>query len=111
MERVRRAAEHSAMVIGGFQGDVQAGYMRVVSDCTRFAYLCDVWVDVPHRGQGLARAMVRAAVTNPEYATVTTWLLATKDAHGVYGPLGFTPLAFPSDWMHFKPPVCGPSCC
>lgn len=98
LERVRRGAENSALVLGVYGPEGQAGFGRVVSDKTRFAYLCDVWVDQAHRGKGIARWMVRHALDHPDFATVN-WLLATLDAHGVYAQLGFTPLANPERWM------------
>ena len=48
-EQIRRAAKHSALVVATFLGQEQVGYLRVISDQTRFAYLCDVWVDSGHR--------------------------------------------------------------
>jgi ribosomal protein S18 acetylase RimI-like enzyme len=86
LARVKRAAENSAFVLGAYQQNVQAGFLRVISDKTRFAYLCDVWIDQPHRAKGLARAMVRYAMDHPDFESVA-WLLATKDAHGVSGLL------------------------
>jgi GNAT superfamily N-acetyltransferase len=103
-ETVERAARHSAMVIGAFDADdIQIGYARLVSDNTRFSYLCDVIVDDVHRGSGIGRAMVRYFLDHPEFATVRTWTLATRDAHTVYAPLGFLPVvdpvSRPDDWM------------
>lgn len=98
LHRVRRAADNSALVLGAFAGTVQVGYLRVVSDKTRFAYLCDVWVDADHRGQGLGREMVRHALDDPDFETVK-WLLATQDAHAVYAKLGFSPLSNPELFM------------
>jgi GNAT superfamily N-acetyltransferase len=97
-ERVKRAGENSALVLGGFLQSSQVSYLRVISDKTRFAYLCDVWVDAEHRGKGLARRMVQFALDHPDFATVN-WLLATLDAHSVYAKLGFTPLTNPERWM------------
>ncbi len=97
-ERVQRGAENSALVLGSFVGPEQVGYLRVVSDKSRFAYICDVWVDQNHRGKGIARAMVQFALNHPVFTTVN-WLLATLDAHGVYAKLGFTPLTNQERWM------------
>jgi len=95
-EIVERGARHSALVIGAFAPDgTQVGFARVISDCTRFAYLADVIVDEAYRGQGIGRAMVRYAVEHPELATVITWALGTRDAHGVYTPLGFRVMTDP----------------
>ncbi|HEX7862852.1 MAG TPA: GNAT family N-acetyltransferase [Verrucomicrobiae bacterium] len=98
LERVKRAAENSALVFSAFKNNVQVGFLRVVSDRTRFAYHCDVWIDAPHRGRGLARQMVHAALNHPDF-TNCNWLLATQDAHGVYAKLGFTPLPNPERFM------------
>lgn len=101
-EQVEKAARHSALVLSVFHDQEQVGYLRVISDKTRFAYLCDVWVDAAHRRRGLARAMVRYAMEHPEFSTVS-WLLATADAHGVYAPLGFSPLKEPQRFMGCRP--------
>ena len=77
-------------MLSAFKGEEQVGYLRVVSDKTRFAYICDVWVDPAHRRRGLARLLVRYAMEHPDFSTVA-WLLATADAHAVYAGLGFTP--------------------
>jgi ribosomal protein S18 acetylase RimI-like enzyme len=97
------------MVVGAFAPDGrQVGYARLISDQTRFAYLCDVIVDEAHRGQGIGRAMVRFIMEHPDLARVTTWVLATRDAHGVYAPLGFLPVTHPTsrpeDWMVWRRP-------
>ena len=103
-EQVERATRNSALVLSAFaMHGAQAGFLRVVSDKTRFAYLCDVWVAETHRGQGLARRMVKHALNHPEFATVSTWTLGTKDAQGVYEALGFRDIrnaaAYPNTWM------------
>jgi len=98
LERVKRGAENSALALGAYAGQEQIGFLRVVSDKSRFAYICDVWVDENHRGKGIARSMVQFAFNHPDFTTVN-WLLATVDAHGVYAKLGFTPLSNPERWM------------
>jgi ribosomal protein S18 acetylase RimI-like enzyme len=105
-EKVERAARHSALVIGAYDianDGVQVGYMRVVSDCTTFAYLCDVYVDEAYRGRGIAQAMVRYALEHPEYQGLRRWMLATRDAHEVYRGLGFETLPNPERWMALFP--------
>jgi nitroimidazol reductase NimA-like FMN-containing flavoprotein (pyridoxamine 5'-phosphate oxidase superfamily)/GNAT superfamily N-acetyltransferase len=111
---VERAAFHSSLVLGAYDSDgTQVGYLRVVSDCTRFAYVMDVFVAGEHRRCGLGRAMVRFALSHPRHRTVARWLLGTRDAHGVYAHEGFTPLAEPhrlmqrtgpGDWQEDDPP-------
>jgi len=98
-EVVERAAQGSSLVVGAYQDDRQMGYLRVVSDRATFAWLCDVYVDEPHRGKGIARAMVRFALDHPEHQGLRRWILATRDAQHVYARLGFDPIPSPDKWM------------
>jgi GNAT superfamily N-acetyltransferase len=81
----------------------QLGFCRVVSDLTRFAYLGDVMVIESEQRRGLGQKLVAAAMQHPELRGVRKWLLATKDAHGVYAKLGFEPLPNPEAYMVLKP--------
>lgn len=97
-----RGIVHS-LPFGAYAPDgAQAGFARVVTDGALFAHLRDVFVLPPHRGQGLGRALAAAALGHPDLATVRNWILATRDAHGVYAPLGFAPLAEPSSIMQLR---------
>lgn len=78
------------------RGD-QAGFARVVTDGSLFAYLRDVFVLKDHRGKGLGRWLAEAALEHPDLRTVKGWMLATDDAHAVYAKVGFRPLKRP-DW-------------
>jgi GNAT superfamily N-acetyltransferase len=102
-EKVERAARYSSLVVGVYHQQVQVAYLRVVSDQTTFAWICDVFVDDAHRGQGLARRMVRFALEHPDHQGLRRWLLATKDAHGVYAKAGFEALPSPERWMAYLP--------
>lgn len=102
-ERVEKAARHSALVVNGFIGGLQVGYCRIVSDFTTFAWVCDVYVDESARGQGIARQLVGYAMAHPDLQGLRRWLLATKDAHGVYEGLGFSVVANPERWMAHYP--------
>jgi nitroimidazol reductase NimA-like FMN-containing flavoprotein (pyridoxamine 5'-phosphate oxidase superfamily)/GNAT superfamily N-acetyltransferase len=97
---VERSARHSSLVVGAYDatGD-QVGYLRVVSDCTRFANIMDVFVAAAHRRRGLGRALVRFALDHPAHRAIARWLLGTKDAHGVYAHEGFRPLDEPHRLM------------
>ena len=98
-DSVVRAAEHSSLVVGAFHKNIQMGYLRVVSDRTTFAWVCDVYVDEKHRGRGLARAMTEFALADPDHQRMRRWLLATLDAHGVYSKCGFEVIGAPERWM------------
>ncbi|MFF1461360.1 GNAT family N-acetyltransferase [Streptomyces sp. NPDC058330] len=77
----------------------QAAYARVVTDHASFAWVCDVYVDPAARGHGLGTRLVTAVRDHLAPLGVRRFVLATKDAHGVYAKLGFTPLADPEMWM------------
>jgi GNAT superfamily N-acetyltransferase len=82
----------------------QVGFARVISDRATFAYLCDVYVLEEHRGRGLGKWLIQAVVDHPELAGVRRFLLGTRDAHGLYAPFGFTPLARPHTFMEIARP-------
>jgi ribosomal protein S18 acetylase RimI-like enzyme len=62
----------------------------VVTDHATFAYLCDVFVLEDHRGHGLGKAMMRAALAHPALSGARRVMLATRDAHGLYRRYGFS---------------------
>ena len=67
-----------------------------MTDRATFAYLADVFVAEEHRGHGLGRWLVETILAHPELSGLRRWLLATRDAHGLYRKLGFTDVADPS---------------
>ena len=104
LEEVIRGAKYSTLVVGAYLDGAQAGYLRVVSDKTRFAYIMDVIVAPERRKMGIGRRMVRFALEHPDFSAVYQWTLATSDAHGVYAELGFAPLPEPERWMILRKP-------
>lgn len=79
--------------------DGQAAFARVVTDGATFAWICDVFVDEPHRGRGLGGWLVDSIVADLAEVGVERFVLATRDAHEVYRRSGFAPLAGPGRWM------------
>jgi ribosomal protein S18 acetylase RimI-like enzyme len=99
-EELQKGIDHSVLVVGVYHPEFgQIGFMRVLSDTIRFAYIMDVVIDERFRRQGLGQKMVSHALDHPSLSKVYRWLLATSDAHGVYQKLGFRPLAKPDIWM------------
>jgi GNAT superfamily N-acetyltransferase len=101
-EVVERAIRCS-ICIGAFDGEAQIGFARVVSDQATFAYLADVYVLDGHRGRGVAHAMVEHLQALPELQGLRRWILATRDAHGLYESLGWSRITDQSRLMqrHF----------
>lgn len=98
-----RSLEHSR-AYGLYHGDRQIGLARVITDLATFAYLCDVYVLEEYRGRGLGTWLIEVVVNDPALASLRRWLLATRDAHGLYRRSGFTELKAPNRWMErFEP--------
>jgi GNAT superfamily N-acetyltransferase len=67
----------------------QAGFVRVVTDRATFAWVCDVFVLEPYRGQGLSKWLLATMLAHPELQGLRRWILATRDAHTLYEQFGF----------------------
>ena len=91
-EMHRRAFANSLCAIALADGR-QVGFARAITDRALFARISDVIVWPDHRGKGIGKALVEALLGHPELATVSTWLLNTADAHGLYQRYGFRPAA------------------
>ena len=100
---VARAIANS-MCFGLYLGEAQVGFARVVTDKASFAYLADVYVLEEHRGQGLSKRLVETILAHPDLQGLRRFLLATKDAHGLYAQFGFEPLAAPDRMMERRIP-------
>jgi GNAT superfamily N-acetyltransferase len=100
LETVKRSVEGS-LNFGLYQAKDrrQVGFARVVTDFATFAWLCDVFIDEAHRGQGLGVWLVETVVEHPGLRCMRFWMLGTRDAHGLYEKIGFTPLSAPEKWM------------
>lgn len=103
-EVVARACANSMCAVARDDAGTLIGFARLVTDKATFAWLCDVIVPPGKQGKGLGRALVQAFQRHPELQGLRRWLLGTKDAHGVYAPLGFTPVQEPERLMHIKNP-------
>jgi GNAT superfamily N-acetyltransferase len=82
----------------------QVGLVRVISDYTTFAYLCDVYVVESHRGRGLSKAAMRAYQTHPRLQNIRRHQLVTRDAHGLYAQFGFVVVPDPERHMQKRDP-------
>lgn len=67
----------------------QVGFARVITDYTEFASLWDVFIDEPHRGKGIGKAMMKYILEYPYLKGIFRWFLMTEDAHGLYQKFGF----------------------
>jgi GNAT superfamily N-acetyltransferase len=87
-------------------GGQQAAVARIVSDGATFVWLCDVYVDSDHRGNGLGTMLANWSVEWAQRRGIHRVVLATLDAHRVYAKAGFAPVRHPERWMEIdtRPP-------
>jgi GNAT superfamily N-acetyltransferase len=63
-----------------------------------------VYVIEEHRGHGLAKWLIESVTAHPDLQGLRRFVLATRDAHGLYAKFGFTPLARPHIFMEIARP-------
>ena len=84
--------------------DEQAGFARVITDKATFAYLSDVFVLENYRGLGISKLLMEAICQHGELQGLRRFMLATRDAHGLYAQFGFESVANPEIlmqvWQH-----------
>jgi N-acetylglutamate synthase-like GNAT family acetyltransferase len=102
-ETVERSIRNS-LCFGVYAGAQQVAFARVVTDRAVFAYLADVFVIRDYRGRGIGKGLVQAILAHPELATVQSFMLGTRDAHGLYARFGFEPIAEPQRLMSRRRP-------
>jgi GNAT superfamily N-acetyltransferase len=100
---VERAIANS-LCFAVFHDNKQVGFARVITDKATFAYLADVYILPEHRGQGLAKRLVEQVLQHPQLQGLRRMMLATLDAHGLYGKYGFKPLAAPERILEIHNP-------
>lgn len=90
---------NNSLCFGIYEGEKQVGFARVITDYATFAYLADVFILEPYRGQGLGKWLVKTILKHPELQGLKKWLLVTKDAHELYRQYGFQNLTRPERYM------------
>jgi GNAT superfamily N-acetyltransferase len=99
LETVERSI-NASLNFGAYDADgVQVAFARIVTDYATFAWLCDVYVDHAARGRGIGTRLVQAVVDQLAPYRLKRILLGTRDAHGLYAKVGFTPLPRPETMM------------
>ncbi len=99
LEAVRTSIANS-LCFGVYGRDGRlAGFARVLSDFTVFAYLMDVFILEEYRGKGLGRRLIATILNYPDLRGLKRWQLITSNAHALYRPFGFAELAAPEKHM------------
>ncbi len=89
----------NSLCFGLYHHNKQIGMARVITDYATFAYLCDVFVIKDYQGRGIGKFLMQTVLEYPDLTNLRRFMLATKDAHGLYSQVGFTGLNAPDRWM------------
>lgn len=100
---VRRSIEGS-LCFAVFDRQQQIGFARVITDGATFAYLADVFIDELYRGKGLSKWLMEIIINYPSLQGLRRFMLATRDAHGLYSQFGFSALTNAERWMQVHNP-------
>ncbi len=76
-----------------FDGAVQIGFGRVISDRITLAYMLDVYVDPKYRGLGIGTHLTKTILSYPRFYAVSRWMLRTSNAQTLYSRFGFALVA------------------
>jgi GNAT superfamily N-acetyltransferase len=102
-ETVARAIDNS-LCFGIYTQGGQVAFARVITDFATYAYIGDVFVLEAFRGRGLSKWLMECIMQHPRLQGLRRWSLITRDAHGLYQPFGFRPLASPEKYMELHHP-------
>ncbi len=102
-EAVKKSVENS-LCFGVYKYEKQIGFARAVTDYVKFAWLADVFILQEYRGRGLSKWLMEYILDYPKLQDAGRWLLATRDAHGLYKQFGFRALEMPESFMERKMP-------
>jgi len=86
-ETILKSIENS-ICYGVYKKEELVGFGRVVTDYATVYWICDIIIDVKHRGNGLGKRLMKSIMDTKELEGLMG-ILATKDAHGLYEQFGF----------------------
>jgi GNAT superfamily N-acetyltransferase len=92
------------LCFGEYRAKRQIGFGRVISDFSAYAYVGDVFIATPCRGQGLGKWLMDCTLRHPLLQGLRRWSLVSRDAHGLYRQVGFTSLESPKNHMEIRRP-------
>jgi len=95
----QKIASENTINFGLFHNGNQIAYARVMTDTVFFAYLLDVFVIEDYQGKGHSKLLIDNILNFPELKNIDKWMLATKDAQGLYKNFGFTAIKSPEKLM------------
>jgi GNAT superfamily N-acetyltransferase len=103
MSVVEKSVENS-LCIGVYEGALQVGFARIVTDYSTFGYLADVFIEEGYRGRGLSKALMGFVFSFEFVSGLRRFMLGTRDAHGLYQQFGFRSFENPDRFMEINQP-------
>lgn len=103
IDKVEKAINNS-LCFSVYDDGKQVGFARVTTDYTLFAYIADLFIIEEYRGKGLSKKLMSEIVNHNELKNIRAWMLATRDAHGLYEKFGFKKIEEPEKYMVLKNP-------
>ncbi len=89
----------NSFCFGVYEGQKQAGFARVVTDFTTFAYVCDFFILESYRGRGLAKWLITTILNCPDIVGCRRRCIVTHEAHGLYRQMGFMSAKRPEAYL------------
>ncbi len=99
IETVQKSIENSICFGAYDRCNRQAGFARVLTDFTVFAYLLDVFILEDYRKKGIGKQLIDHILNDPALQAIPFWRLDTDDSHGLYRRYGFREPEFPEKIM------------
>jgi len=91
----QKKAVENTLNFGLFHNNKQIAFTRVMTDYVFFAYILDVFVIEEYQGKGLSKLLMQNILNHVSIKNVDKWILATRDAHGLYTKFGFETIKNP----------------
>lgn len=102
---VERSIAHS-LCFGGYMGDQQVAFARVITDKATFANLVDVFVIPEFRGNDFSKILIENVISHPDLQGLRRFTLVTTAAHSLYEQFGFKAPSKPESMMEqFYPDI------
>lgn len=83
---------NNSLCFGLFDGDIQIGFARIITDGVTFGYLCDVYVLETWQHQQLGRRLMECCQSHPVMTRLRRIMLVTSTAPWLYEKMGYSPV-------------------
>ena len=100
-DQVKKSIKNS-LCLGVYHSDEQVGFIRVITDYSILAYVCDLFVLEKHRNNGLASWLMETTLNHPDLQGIQRWILTTKNLQKFCEKFNFTKLSDSGKYMELN---------